>query len=81
MKENRQSRLRLLCVEKELRSILLLGDTSGNKTVNASDITQTKGQSGLPVTAANFREDVAVSGSINASDIGFVKSRSGASLP
>ena len=60
---------------------MLIGDTSGNKTVNASDIAQTKGQSGLPVTNANFREDVTVSGSINASDIGLVKARSGASVP
>ena len=34
---------------------MLIGDTTGNKTVNASDVAQTKGQSGLPVTAANFR--------------------------
>ena len=39
---------------------MLIGDTNGNKTVNASDVAQTKGQSGVPVTAANFREDVAV---------------------
>jgi hypothetical protein len=36
---------------------LLIGDTSGNKTVNASDVSQTKLQSGQAVTAANFRED------------------------
>ena len=31
--------------------------------------------------AANFRTDVNVNGSINASDIGLVKSRSGTALP
>jgi hypothetical protein len=41
-----------------------------------------KGQSGQPVTSSNFRTDVNVSGgSINASDIGVVKSRAGTSLP
>jgi len=57
------------------------GDTNGNKTVNASDIGETKAQSGQAVTAANFRQDVTPNGSINASDIGLVKSRSGASVP
>jgi hypothetical protein len=59
---------------------MLIADTNGNKTVNASDVAQTKGQSGLPVTAANFREDVIPNGSINASDAAVVKSRSGVSL-
>lgn len=60
---------------------MLIGDTNGNKTVNASDIGQTKGQSGVPVTTANFREDVTANGSINASDVGLVKSKSGNTLP
>jgi plastocyanin len=60
---------------------MLIADTTGNKTVNASDIAQTKLQSGQAVTGSNFREDVTVSGTINGSDIGLVKSRSGASLP
>ncbi len=60
---------------------MLIGDTNGNKTVNSGDIAQTKAQSGVPVTAANFREDVAVSGTINAGDISLVKSRSGSSVP
>jgi hypothetical protein len=33
------------------------------------------------VTEANCRQDVTVNGSINASDIGLVKSRSGATVP
>jgi hypothetical protein len=60
---------------------VLAGDTNGNRTVNASDIGQTKAQSGLAVSAANFRNDTTVSGSINASDIGQVKANSGNSVP
>jgi hypothetical protein len=60
---------------------MLIGDTTGNRTVNASDIAQVKAQAGAPVTSANFREDVTVDGVINASDIGLVKSKSGDSLP
>src|SRR5262249_911237 len=41
---------------------ILVGDTGGNGSVNASDIGQTKVQSGQPVTASNFREDVNANG-------------------
>ena len=37
-----------------------------NKTVNASDISQTKTKAGEVVDASNFREDVTASGDINA---------------
>jgi hypothetical protein len=60
---------------------MLIGDINASKIVNASDIGAVKAQSGLAVTATNFRADVALSGSITASDIGLVKSRSGASVP
>ena len=60
---------------------VLIGDTTGNRSVNAGDVAQTKGQSGQPVTAANFREDVNANGSINAGDVALVKSKSGTSLP
>jgi hypothetical protein len=60
---------------------VLVGDTNGNKTVNAGDIGQTKGQSGALVTGSNFRTDVNANGSINAGDIGLVKARSGTSIP
>jgi hypothetical protein len=59
----------------------LVGDTSGNGSVNASDVSQTKAQSGQSVTGSNFRNDVTVNGSINAGDVSSVKSRSGTSLP
>ena len=60
---------------------VLLGDTNGNGSVNAGDVAQTKGQSGQPVTAANFREDVNANGSINAGDVALAKSKSGTVLP
>jgi len=61
---------------------LLVGDTSGNGSVSASDIGQVKGQSGQTVSATNFRADVTANGgSISASDIGLVKSASGTQLP
>ena len=61
---------------------LLVGDTTGNGSVNATDIAQVKSQSGQPVNASNFRADATTSGgSVNASDIGLVKSASGTQLP
>ena len=60
---------------------VLIGDTTGNGSVNSSDISQTKSQSGQNVTASNFRQDVTINGSINSSDISLVKSRSGTALP
>ena len=64
-----------------VRMSILSGDTNGSGGVSASDVAQVKSQSGQPVTASNFRSDVAVNGSIGATDIALVKSRSGASLP
>ncbi len=60
---------------------MLIGDTNGNKTVNASDIAQAKGQSGSSVTAANFRADVNVSGTITASDVAQLKANAGHTVP
>ncbi|MEP6810155.1 MAG: dockerin type I domain-containing protein, partial [Chthoniobacterales bacterium] len=60
---------------------VLLGDTNGNGTVNASDVGQTKSFSGQALDVTNFRADVNLSGSINASDIGLVKSKAGTLLP
>ena len=59
----------------------LAGDTTGNGSVNSSDIAQTQSQSGQLVTLSNFREDVTVNGSINSSDIATVQSKSGTALP
>ncbi len=60
---------------------VLVGDTTGNGVVNASDVSQTKAESGHMVTNANARTDVTANGTINASDVSLVKSKSGASLP
>jgi hypothetical protein len=57
---------------------MLIGDTTGNKVVNASDISLTKSRSGSATNASNFREDVTDNGTIAASDITLVKSRAGA---
>ena len=60
---------------------VLIGDTSGNGSVNSVDIGQTKQQSGQLITGTNFREDLSANGSINSVDIGLVKSKSGTALP
>ena len=60
---------------------LLIGDTNADKFVNSADISQTKSQSGQPVTSSNFREDVNVDGFLNSADISLVKSKSGTALP
>jgi hypothetical protein len=60
---------------------ILIGDTNGDKTVNNSDVTQTRGQVGLPVTDSNFREDVNVDGAITSADVSLVRSDVGHSLP
>ncbi len=59
----------------------LLGDTTGNRSVNAGDVSQTKGRLGQTVTSANFRADVIANGSINAGDISVVKANSGHAVP
>jgi hypothetical protein len=59
----------------------LIGDTTGNGSVNASDVSQTKLRSGQAISEANFQSDLTVSGSINASDVSLVKSKSGTALP
>jgi len=65
-----------------VRMSILAGDTNASESVTSSDVSQTKAQSGLLVTAANFREDLNLSGgSIGSSDISLVKSKTGNSLP
>jgi hypothetical protein len=59
---------------------MLIGDTNGNGVVNATDVAQTKGQVGQPVTSSNFRTDVNASGIINATDVAIVKAHSGQSI-
>jgi hypothetical protein len=60
---------------------VLIGDTNADKFTDAIDTSQTKSQSGNPVTNSNFREDVNVDGFIDAIDTALVKSKSGTALP
>lgn len=62
-------------------AFLLTGDRTGNKTVNSTDVSQTKVQSGQPVTNGNCREDVLVNGAINATDVSVVKLHVGSGVP
>jgi N-acetylneuraminic acid mutarotase len=60
---------------------ILWGDTTGSRSVNAADVSQTKSRSGQGVTGTNFRSDVNANGSINAGDAALCKQYSGTSLP
>jgi hypothetical protein len=60
---------------------VLMGDTTGNKGVSSTDLSETKAQSGNSANASNYREDVVTDGSINSTDITVVKLRSGSGLP
>jgi hypothetical protein len=60
---------------------LLLGDTTANRLVNSSDISQVQVESGNPVTSSNFRTDLTVNGSINSADISLAQQQSGTGLP
>jgi hypothetical protein len=62
---------------------VLAGDTTANRAVNSSDVSQVKeqAQTSPPVTSANFRTDTLVNGVINGTDISLVKARSGNQLP
>ena len=64
-----------------IRMAVLPGDTNAGGSVNSSDISQTKLQSGQAATGTNFRTDVNASGSINATDVSLVKLKSGTALP
>jgi sugar lactone lactonase YvrE len=59
---------------------ILVGDVNGNKTVNSSDVSQVKMQSGLAITNANFRSDLDANGNINATDTSLAKANSGHGL-
>ena len=60
---------------------MLIGDVNGNKTVNSVDVSLTRSQLGMPVTSANFRDDVRVSGTIDSTDVRQVRGANGHSLP
>ena len=60
---------------------MLIGDTTSDKTVSSVDVSQTRGQIGVPVTNANFREDVMVDGMIKQADVRQVRAALGHQLP
>lgn len=60
---------------------VLIGDVTGNRSVNSSDISAVKSHSGAAVTALNFRNDTAASATINSTDIALTKSKVGTSIP
>ena len=59
---------------------MLIGDTTADKTVSNPDVTQTRGQVGMPVTGSNFREDVNIDGAITSADVSLVRSDVGHTL-
>jgi hypothetical protein len=59
---------------------ILIGDTTGNGIVNASDVGQTKAPIGQTVNGSNFRTDVNANGAINGTDVTLVKSHIGESV-
>jgi hypothetical protein len=60
---------------------VLVGDTTENENVNASDVSVVKLHSGQVIDAHNFRGDIITNGVINASDSSAAKSKSGRALP
>lgn len=55
----------------------MLGDVNNSRSVNISDVSNVKAQSGQRTTAGNFRADFNTTGAVNAADISSVKSRRG----
>ncbi|MEO5721043.1 MAG: dockerin type I domain-containing protein [Chthoniobacterales bacterium] len=60
---------------------MLIGDVNASRSVNSTDIGQTKAQSGATTTAANFRTDINASGGVSATDTAQVKASAGHALP
>ncbi len=60
---------------------VLVGDTNGDRSVNAGDALQTRNRSGQTTDATNFRSDVNTDGFVNSGDTTVVRARSGSSLP
>jgi hypothetical protein len=67
--------------ETSVRMTTLVGDTNGNRTVNAGDSAQTKAASGVALDSSNFRADVNRSGSVTASDVGEAKAAAANTVP
>ena len=59
----------------------LVGDISGSRSVNASDISAVKAHLNQTADASNFGADINADGTINAKDLSAVKARSGMVIP
>jgi hypothetical protein len=79
--DNRRANITLANVNTSLTASapigFLVGDVNSTRAVNASDIAGAKAQSGVSVSALNFRSDVNASGAIGSTDISAVKARAG----
>jgi hypothetical protein len=59
---------------------VLFCDTTANRSVNSSDVSETQAESGHIITNLNFRDDVTANGAINSSDVSSVQGQSGTGL-
>jgi hypothetical protein len=62
---------------------VIAGDTNGDSSVDSTDVSQTKSQSGNSAAGcgSGFREDINLDGFVDGTDVSFVKSKSGGHLP
>jgi hypothetical protein len=60
---------------------MLIGDVNGDKKVNNTDVSVTRGRVGMAVTIENFREDVRIGGTITSADARAVQGAKGHRLP
>ena len=60
---------------------MLIGDTNGDRVVNAGDALQTRNRAGQATDGTNFRSDVNLDGFVNSGDTTAVRARSGNSVP
>jgi hypothetical protein len=60
---------------------MLLGDTNGDRFVNAGDALQTRNRSGQTPDATNFRSDLNTDGLVNSGDAFIVRAHSGGFVP
>jgi hypothetical protein len=58
----------------------LIGDTNGDRTVNAADAQQTRARAGQTASTENFRWDVNVDGTVNSADALLVRQQSGTGI-
>ncbi len=63
-----------------LGASFLIGDSNGDRIVNAGDAVQTRGRSGQATDATNFRSDVNLDGLVNSGDTAIVRANSGSSV-